>query len=106
MKSRNLFAGLIILFVGVVSLLASVGVFDFSWSIAWRLWPMLLVFIGIAILPVKDWLKAVLLLVALAASVLLYRNEARKEAERYPSGWYGTMRQWWDGLDDDVLDVF
>ncbi len=106
MKSRNLFAGLVILFVGVVSLLASVDVIDFSWRVALRLWPMLLIFIGIAILPVKDWLKTVLLLAALAISVLLYRNEARKEVERHPSGWYGSVRQWWDDFDDDIFDIF
>ena len=75
MKSRNLFMGIIFLFVGVVTLLATLEVIYFSWRVAWRLWPMLFIFIGIAILPIKDWLKALLLLVTLAASVLLYRYE-------------------------------
>lgn len=106
MKSRNLFLGIIILFIGVVSLLASIDVIDLSWRIVWRLWPMLLIFIGIAILPVKDWLKAVLLVVALAVSVLLYQNEAKKEAERQSSGWSTSVRQWWDELDDGVFNIF
>ena len=106
MKSKNWFIGIIILFIGVVALLNTSGVIDFSWRIAWRMWPILLIFIGIAILPVKDWLKAVLLVATLAVGMLLYRNEAKKEAERYPSGWYGTVRQWWDELDDDVFDIF
>lgn len=76
MKSRNLFIGIILLFVGVVSLLATLDVIDFSWFVAWRLWPMLFIFVGIAILPVKDWLKAILLLATLAVSVLLYQHEA------------------------------
>lgn len=75
MKNKNLFLGVILLFVGIVALLASLDIFEFRWSIVWRLWPMLLIFIGIMVLPVKDWLKAVLLLVALAISVLLYRYE-------------------------------
>ena len=73
MKNKNLFLGVILLFVGIVALLASLDIFEFRWSIVWRLWPMLLIFIGIMVLPVKDWLKAVLLLVSLAISVLLYR---------------------------------
>ena len=75
MKSRNLFLGLIILFVGVIALLSSLDIIEFRWSIVWRLWPMLLIFTGIMVLPLKDWLKAVLLVVALCISVLLYRYE-------------------------------
>ena len=76
MKSRNLFLGIIFLFVGVVTLLATLDVIEFSWGVAWRLWPMLLIFIGIFVLPVKDWLKTVLVLVSLAVGVLLYQHEA------------------------------
>ena len=32
MKSRNLFAGVLILFTGVIALLAVLNVFDFHWS--------------------------------------------------------------------------
>lgn len=75
MKSRNLFLGIILLFVGVVALLASLDVIDFSWYIVGKLWPLLLIFAGIMVLPIKDWLKAVLLLVTLFIGVLLYRYE-------------------------------
>jgi hypothetical protein len=106
MKSRNLFLGIIILFIGVVALLSSIDVIDFSWRVAWRLWPMLLIFIGISVLPIKDWLKAILLLVALAMGVWLYQGEAKKVDERRHSGWVGSVRQWWEDLDDDVFNVF
>ena len=76
MKSKNFFWGIVLLSVGVLSLMVSLNVVDFSWRIAWRLWPMLLIFIGIFVLPVKDWLKTVLVLVSLAVGVLLYQHEA------------------------------
>ena len=50
MKSRNLFLGIIILFVGVIALLAALNVIDFSWIVAGKLWPMLLIIMGIAII--------------------------------------------------------
>ena len=78
MKSRNLFLGIVILFVGVVALLASFDVINVSWRVVWRLWPLLLIFLGIAVLPVKDWLKALLLLASLALGVLLYQHETTK----------------------------
>lgn len=84
MKSRNLFLGIFLLFIGVVSLLATLDVIDFSWAIAWKLWPMLFIFVGILVLPVKDWLKAVLLLAALGVGVLLYQHEASKGFHTWP----------------------
>ena len=84
MKSRNLILGIFILFIGVVSLLASLDVIYLSWRIVWRLWPMLFIFTGVAILPIKDWLKATLLVITLAASVLLYRYEDGKSDD----GWF------------------
>ena len=77
MKNKNLFLGVVLLFVGIVALLASLDIFEFKWSVVWKLWPMLLIFIGIMVLPVKDWLKSILLLVSLAISVLLYRYELK-----------------------------
>lgn len=65
--------GVLFIAIGVVALLATLGVIDFSWRMAWKLWPMLLVIIGIVMLPVKDWLKTVLVVVALAVSVILYQ---------------------------------
>lgn len=87
MKSRNLFLGIIIIFVGVVALLSSLDVIDFDWMVAWRLWPMILICIGISILPVKEWLRALLLVLTLAASVLLYRYEN----ENYSRFWFFTQ---------------
>ena len=71
MKNKNLLLGIILLFVGVVALLASLDIFEFRWSIVWHLWPLLLIIIGVMVLPVKDWLKAILLLASLAVGILL-----------------------------------
>lgn len=79
MKSRNLFLGIFILFIGVVALLSTLDVIDFSWRIACRLWPMIFIFMGIVILPVKDLVKALLLLVALFIGVLMYHYEVSKD---------------------------
>lgn len=104
MKSRNLFLGIIILFIGIVSLLVSLGLIDFSWRIAWKLWPMFIIFIGISILPVKDWLKALLMITALALSVWIYRVEDHKSKEKLSSGWVGSIRQWWKHLDKNTFN--
>lgn len=103
MKSRNLFLGLIVLFIGIIALLGALNVIDFSWRIASRLWPFILILIGIAILPVKDYLKAILLLLTMGASVLLYHNEAVNHADRYSLS--SLFRNWdWDNDNDNSKD--
>ena len=83
MKSRNLFLGIILLFVGVVALLTSLDVIDFSWYVAGKLWPLLFIIAGVLILPVKDWLKAILLLATLFVGVLLYQYEASQKPHHW-----------------------
>lgn len=75
MKSRNLFAGILILFTGVIALLAVMGTFEFHWSTLWRLWPMFLIIMGIALLPLNEYVKAAILLIALAVGCWLYHVE-------------------------------
>lgn len=77
MKSKNFIAGILILFIGVVALLAALHVFDFHWSIVMRLWPMILILIGISILPLNDYLKGALILISLGVGCLLYHVEAK-----------------------------
>ena len=92
MKSRNLFLGIIILFVGVVALLSALDVIDFSWIVAGRLWPMLFIFAGIAILPIKEGWRAVLLLATLAMGVLLYQHEASQGMRHWVFSQVGKAR--------------
>lgn len=106
MKSRNLFIGIIILFVGVVALLASLGVISFSWSVAWRLWPLLLILLGVAILPISDYFRAGLLVLVLGAGCLLYHHEAKVHPDSFCCSWFNhhTQNHWdWDD-DDDAFD--
>lgn len=81
MKSRNLILGVIILVVGVIALLSALDVVDFSWRVAIRLWPILLIFTGVLILPVKDVIKVLLVLATFALGILLYENEIRSDGD-------------------------
>lgn len=49
-------------------------VIDFDWYNLWRLWPVVLVLWGISVLPVKDIIKVVLVLLVLGASVTYMMN--------------------------------
>ena len=75
MKSRNLFIGILILFIGVVALLSTLGVFSFHWGIVWRLWPIMFIILGISLLPLNEYIRSGLLLLALALGCVFYHIE-------------------------------
>jgi len=105
MKSKNLFTGILMLFAGVVALLSVLGVFTFHWSIVWSLWPMMLIIFGIALLPFKEYLKAILLLVALGAGCLLYNFEAKDYHGNVFTRAYHNIKSWsFNSNDDDEED--
>ena len=105
MKSKNLIAGLLILFVGVVALLSALNVFDFHWSIVMKLWPMMLIIFGITLLPLNDYLKGGLVLAALGLGCVLYHVEAQRYNGNAITRFYNNVRSWnFDSDDEDEAD--
>ncbi|MBO7082732.1 MAG: hypothetical protein J6W30_02675 [Bacteroidales bacterium] len=94
MKSKNLIIGLLVLFFGVVTLLSTLNVFDFHWSIVWRLWPMILVIFGITLLPLNDYIKGALVLAALGVGCLLYNVEAKHYQGNAITRFYNNIKSW------------
>ena len=76
MKFRNIFWGIILVFIGTLGILNNLNVIDFSWHKLWALWPVVLILWGISILPVKDFLKTLLVVVTLLLSVFYISTEA------------------------------
>jgi hypothetical protein len=101
MKSKNLFIGILVLFTGVIALLATLHVFEFHWSIFWRLWPMALIICGIAILPLNEYVKSAILLAALGAGCLLYHAENRHYQGNAITRFFNRHTSVWDWDDDD-----
>lgn len=105
MKSRNMFAGILILFTGVVALLSVLGVFEFHWSILWRLWPMFLIIIGISLLPLNDYVKGAILLAALGIGCLLYHAEYKHYEGNAVTRFFNRHFTVWDWDNDDDDDA-
>lgn len=104
MKSRNLFIGILVLFTGIVALLSSLGVIEFHWSILWKLWPMFLIVIGIALLPLNDYIKAGILLAALGVGCLLYHAESKRYEGNAVTRFFNRHFTQWNWDDDDDKD--
>lgn len=75
MKFRNIFWGVILIFVGVLFILQNLGIVYFDWLSLWRLWPVILVLWGVSIIPVNHWIKLILVLLILGASVSFMLNK-------------------------------
>jgi len=60
MSYRKIFWGVLLVLIGVLFILKNTGVICFSWRTLWNLWPVILILWGISVIPVKDWIKAVL----------------------------------------------
>jgi hypothetical protein len=68
MKTKNIIWGFILVLIGVLFILKNLDIIYFSWYSLWKLWPLLLVMIGVTILPVKDGIKVALAIVVLVAA--------------------------------------
>ena len=49
MNTGRLFWGMLLVSAGVLLLLDRIGVFAVSWTFVWQLWPLVLVFWGVAL---------------------------------------------------------
>lgn len=82
MKYGNIFWGVVLIALGALFALRNFDLFYFSWRSIFRLWPLIFVFWGIAILPVKSAVKILLTVIAVAVGIAIL---ASKPNQRW--GW-------------------
>lgn len=86
MKFRNIFWGIILIFLGILFTLENLNVLDFDWYNMWRLWPVIFILWGISILPIKDIIKIGFVVVVLVGSIYYMLNDNvrwRMEEDNY-----------------------
>lgn len=69
MNTKNIFSGILFITLGTLWILKSLEFIAFSWLDFFRLWPVIFIFIGISIIPIKDWIKLVLQILMLALTI-------------------------------------
>lgn len=87
MKYGHLFWAIILIAIGGLFLIANIGWIDFHWTTVWRLWPLILIFWGIAILPIRDLIKYILLIGTIVLTIVFFNKLTA------PNGWF----RWHDG---------
>ncbi len=98
MKFRHVFWPVILIALGLLILLSNLGFVNSGWRILWNLWPLILVFWGIAVLPIKDLYKIISVIIILAFTVTFFNRLTEK------SPWWGFHNGWrnhYDWSDDE-----
>ena len=106
MSYKKIFWGVMLVLIGILFILKNVGMIFFDWQTIWRLWPVILILWGISILPVKDYIKLIISVAAIAISIFLvnqydktgYYNFGRKGGDR------GHRFEWNDSKSDNDGD--
>ncbi|MDR1951525.1 MAG: PspC domain-containing protein, partial [Bacteroidales bacterium] len=62
--------GIFLIFLGVAFLFKMFGWLHFSWYGIWKYWPIILIFVGISLVPMKRWLKNCLLFLSLTGLLI------------------------------------
>lgn len=97
MKFRNIFWGVVLIFIGMLFILQNLHVIHFDWLNLWRLWPVILVLWGVSILPANSWIKLILTLLILGGSIFFMVDQT--------SSWddydYQSKIEWWDDWDSN-----
>lgn len=71
MKYKNIFWGIVLIAIGVMFILKNMDIINFNWVMLFQLWPLLLIFWGISLIPVKDYIKFILMLASLVIGLWL-----------------------------------
>jgi hypothetical protein len=74
MKYKHLFWAIILISIGILFLLGNFGIIHFNWFSFWRLWPLILIFWGIAVLPLKDMYKFILLIGFVVLTIVFFNK--------------------------------
>lgn len=102
MKYGNIFWGVILITLGALLAMRSLDIFFFSWHSVFRLWPLVLVFWGIAILPVKGMLKILLTVATVVIGIVILSQNPRSDG--HWGFWFPDRITWEDEYDDDEYD--
>ena len=75
-KEKGFSQGIILIIIGVIFTMVTLFDFDINWYVVAKMWPLLLIIIGVCIMPINKWVRTVIALVLLALGCVLYHQKA------------------------------
>jgi hypothetical protein len=96
---KKIFWGIILISIGILVMLKNLNLIWFSWQSFWALWPVLLILWGISVLPVKDYIKLIISLVAVAVGITVV--SVYPEINTFGFQWHRNNHNWQVKYDND-----
>ncbi len=93
MKTKNVFWGVVLVSVGILFVLRNAGMLHFNWYQVLNLWPVFLIVLGVALLPIKGVVRIILAFLVIVLSLIFISNTDYYHRYRFfePDEW-----RWWD----------
>jgi hypothetical protein len=102
MKYRHVFWAFILIAVGLLFMLNNFGVLEFGFHTLFNLWPLILILWGISILPIRDVVKVIALVVVLAVTVIFFNRISEKSSWFHIHNFRGFTDKDWDDDEDST----
>jgi hypothetical protein len=96
---KKIFWGIILISVGILVMLKNLNIIWFSWQSLWALWPVLLILWGISVLPVKDYIKLIISLVAVIIGIAVV--SVYPDINTFGFQWHRNNHNWQVKYDND-----
>ena len=104
MNYKKIFWGVVLVAIGTLFILKNLGVIWVSWCMIFRLWPLLFIFWGISVIPVKNYVKLILSFLILILGIVIISNSNYRHQRCW--NWniqrdYGNNNKYYYDYNDD-----
>ncbi len=112
MKAKNVLWGLILILLGTLFILKNLDLISLNWHAFAQIWPAIFILWGISLLPVKEYLKMILIVVTLGISTWIIVDSSNRDNNNWwefnndeTAEYYGNSQHFAIPLDDSVQKV-
>ncbi len=75
-KDKGFGQGITLIIIGVIFTLVTMFDFDLDWHLLAKMWPLLLIIIGVCIMPINKWIRLAITLALMAFGIVMYQQKA------------------------------
>ena len=75
-NNDNFGRGITLIVIGVIALLITFFDIEIDWHVVGKMWPMILIIIGVCLMPINRWIRTALALLLLIIGYAAYQQKA------------------------------
>jgi len=102
-KTNDGFAtGMILIIIGVIALCAIFFDFHIIWSQMLKLWPLLLIIIGVTVIPINRWIRTGIVVILLIVGLIGYHSMTKNHYEKTNTRMEIFDNDDWDFIEESI----